>query len=80
MRQHLGSVGTRASACIESRYRAHNKDTDSSGTSISQTLTVANPKTNTLYMFIFESPESEWDAAWKTGKQIMDTVAIDDEI
>jgi hypothetical protein len=31
-------------------------------------------------MFIFESPESEWDAAWKIGEQIMDTLAIDDEI
>ena len=56
------------------------KDTDSSGTVVMQTLTVANPKTNTLYMFIFESPESEWDAGWRTGKQIMDTLAIDDQI
>jgi hypothetical protein len=43
-------------------------------------LTVANPKTNTLYLFIFESPVSEWDNAWKLGKQIMDDLAIDDEI
>jgi hypothetical protein len=56
------------------------KDTDSSGTIVMQTLTVANPKTNALYLFIFESPEPEWDAAWKTGKQIMDMLAIDDEI
>jgi len=56
------------------------KDTDPSGTAISQTLAVANPKTNTLYLFIFESPESEWDTAWKIGKQIMDMLAIDDEI
>ena len=56
------------------------KDTDSSGTTVMQTLTVANPKTNTLYLFIFESPESDWDAAWKTGKQIMDKLAIDDAI
>jgi hypothetical protein len=56
------------------------KDTDPAGTSIVHTLAVANPKTNTLYLFIFESPESDWEAAWKTGKQIMDTLAIDDEI
>jgi hypothetical protein len=56
------------------------RDTDPSGTSVVHTLTVANPKTNTLYLFVFESPESDWDAAWKTGKQIMDTLAIDDEI
>jgi hypothetical protein len=52
------------------------KDTDS----VVHNLTVANPKTNTLYLFIFESPVSEWDNAWKLGKQIMDNLAIDDEI
>jgi hypothetical protein len=52
------------------------KDTDASGTSVVHTLTVANPKTNTLYLFIFESPESDWEAAWKTGKQIMNALAI----
>jgi hypothetical protein len=56
------------------------KDTDSTGTAVSQVLMVANPKTNTLYLFIFESPESDWDSAWKIGKQIMDTLAIDDDI
>jgi hypothetical protein len=56
------------------------KDTDSSGTTVTQTLMVANPKTNTLYLLIFESPESSWDSAWKIGKQIMDTLAIDDAI
>jgi hypothetical protein len=56
------------------------RDTDPSGTTVSQTLMVANPKTNTLYLLIFESPQASWDAAWKTGNQIMDTLAIDDEI
>jgi hypothetical protein len=56
------------------------KDTDSSGTIVSQMLMVANPQTNTLYLFIFESPESEWNSAWKIGKQIMDALAIDDDI
>jgi hypothetical protein len=41
---------------------------------------VANPKTNTLYLIIFESPEAEWDMAWKAGQKIMDTLALDDEI
>jgi hypothetical protein len=54
------------------------KDSDANGTTLMQTLAVANPKTNTLYLFMFESPESNWDAAWKTGKQIMDTLALDD--
>lgn len=56
------------------------KDTDPTSTSVVYTLTVANPKTNTLYLFIFESPERDWNAAWKTGKQILHTLAIDDEI
>jgi hypothetical protein len=56
------------------------KDTDATGTTVMSALTVANPKTNTLYLFIFESPESDWDAAWKLGKPIMDTLAIDDDI
>lgn len=56
------------------------KDTDSSGTTVMHTLAVANPKTNTLYLFIFESPESDWDAAWKIGKQIVDMLALDDNI
>jgi hypothetical protein len=56
------------------------RDTDPSGTTVVQTLMVANPKTNTLYLLIFESPKSNWDSAWKTGKQIMDALALDDEI
>jgi len=56
------------------------KDTDATGTIIMHALTVANPKTNTLYYFTFESPESDSDAAWKIGKQIMDVLALDDEI
>jgi hypothetical protein len=55
-------------------------DTDASGTIRMHALTVANPKTNTLYLFIFESPLANWDAAWKLGQQIMDALAIDDEI
>lgn len=55
------------------------KDTDPSGSTIVQTVMVANPKTNTLYLFIFESPEASWDSAWKIGKQILDSLAIDDE-
>lgn len=56
------------------------KDTDATGTIMMHALTVANPKTNTLYLFIFESPVATWDAAWKLGQQIMDTLAIDDEM
>jgi hypothetical protein len=56
------------------------KDTAETGSFMTHTLMVANPKTNTLYLLIFESPESDWDVAWKTGEKIMDALAIDDEM
>jgi hypothetical protein len=56
------------------------RDTDAGGTTVLQTLMVANPKTNTLYLFIFESTQANWDSAWKTGKTIIDSLIIDDEI
>jgi len=56
------------------------KDTDASGTIVMHALNVANPQTNALYVFTFESPASNWDAAWKIGQQIMDTLALDDDI
>lgn len=55
-------------------------DTDASGTTEMRALTIANPKTNTLYLFIFESPVDTWESAWKLGQQIMDMLALDDEI
>lgn len=56
------------------------RDTDANGTIVLQTLMVANPKTNTLYLFVFESPETSWESAWKIGKQIVDMLVIDDEV
>jgi hypothetical protein len=55
-------------------------DTDASGTIMMRALTIANPKTNTLYLFIFESPIDNRDEAWKLGKQIIDNLAIDDDV
>jgi tetratricopeptide (TPR) repeat protein len=56
------------------------KRPDPNGTyTIVHAQAVANPKNNRVYMFIFESPEPIWDSAWKTGKQIMDTLAIYDK-
>jgi hypothetical protein len=40
----------------------------------------AYPKTSTLFLFIFASPEAEWNTAWTTGTTIMDALAIDHEI
>jgi hypothetical protein len=56
------------------------KDTDSSGTVVMHALAVANTKTDTLYLLIFESPAPDWDTSWKIGKEMMDAVKFDDGI
>lgn len=43
-------------------------------------LLMANDRTGTLHMFVFEAPTAEWDAAWKTGESIMSKLGIDDQI
>jgi hypothetical protein len=58
------------------RYAA----SDAEGSVTIHELMVANPKTNTLYLFLFESPTSEWSSAWKIGEKIIDMLAIDDDI
>ena len=55
------------------------RDTDSSGTTAMQAVTIANEKTNTLYLFIFESPLSDWETAYKIGKVLMDNLVLDDQ-
>lgn len=76
--QHNVKTWNRAAGPFQ-EFGCELKDTDASGTIVMHALTVANPKTNTLYLFIFESPVTSWDAAWKVGQQIMDTLAIDDD-
>lgn len=49
-------------------------------TTTMHTLMVGNPKTNTLYLFIFEAPTAEWPEACRSGQQIMRLLLIDDEI
>ena len=56
------------------------KDTDATGTIVMREIAMANEKTNTLYLFIFESPESEWPAASKIGEKMLDQLVLDDEI
>ncbi len=45
-----------------------------------QFLVLANTATNTLYIIQFESPEKEWQEAWKMGKVIMEKLALDDDV
>jgi hypothetical protein len=56
------------------------RDTDASGTVVMHALAVANTKTDTLYLLIFESPAGDWDTSWKIGKEMMDAVKFDDGI
>ena len=56
------------------------RDTDAGGTVVMHALAVANTKTDTLYLFIFESPEAEWTSSWKIGKEIMDRFTFDNGI
>lgn len=43
-------------------------------------LLVANDKTGTLYLYVFEAPTSTWEEAWKTGNVILKMLLLDDEI
>lgn len=56
------------------------RDTNSSGTVVMHALAVANTKTDTLYLLIFESPAAQWDASWRIGKAMMDAVKFDDGV
>lgn len=49
-------------------------------TTTMHTLVIGNPKTNTLYFFIFEAPTAEWPEAWRSGQEIMRLLLINDEI
>jgi hypothetical protein len=50
------------------------------GVAVMHLLMVANPKTNTLYYFMFEAPRDEWNEAWKLGEQVVKLLYLDDEI
>ncbi len=41
-------------------------------------LGLAQAETGTVYLIQFESPEEEWDAAWKTGVAMLDHFVLDD--
>ena len=43
-------------------------------------LLVANDKTGTLWLFIFEAPEKDWAKAWKTGEKMMKALMIEGNI
>lgn len=53
---------------------------DQKGPLILHHLFVVNPKTGTLYFYLFEAPKNEWSVAWKSGEKMMKLLLIDDEI
>lgn len=42
-------------------------------------LAMGNDNTGTFYSIVFESPEAEWDEAWKIGRPIIDDLALESE-
>ncbi len=56
------------------------KTKDAKGSLIMHQLFVINPKTGTLYFYIFEAPEDQWNTAWLSGEKMMKLLLIDDEI
>lgn len=45
--------------------------------SVTHFFLIADDKNDKLYLFFFESPEKEWDEAWKLGEQMMKKLYID---
>ncbi|MBI4391999.1 MAG: hypothetical protein HY575_08930 [candidate division NC10 bacterium] len=43
-------------------------------------LAIANTRTDTLYLVLFEGPEASWQLAWEKGRVILEAFALDDEI
>lgn len=46
------------------------------GDFIAFNLVVANNKTGTLYMIVFEAPADQWDQAWKIGQPIIENLTF----
>jgi hypothetical protein len=42
-------------------------------------LAIGNARTNTLYLLLFESPESRWKQAWEKGEKMLKLLMLDDE-
>lgn len=60
-------------------YGAHVHVTADPPAFTEEVLAIGNDKTGTLYILIFESPDSSWDEAWKIGQVILDRFLLDDE-
>lgn len=52
---------------------------EQTGRTVQYAIALGNDTTGTLYMITFESPEAEWDEAWKTGVVIMNNLGLDEK-
>lgn len=50
------------------------------GNAIIHTLVLGNTRTQTLYLLIFESPESSWEEAWKLGQVMLERYVFDEGV
>ncbi len=53
--------------------------TTKDGVTTMHQLMIANPKTNSAYLIIFESPAAEWSQSWTVGNEIIRRLYLDDE-
>lgn len=56
------------------RYRVAN---GAAGPKIIQQWAIANGKTDTFYLLLFESPEKDWTQAWKLGAEMIRQIRLD---
>jgi hypothetical protein len=39
---------------------------------------IVNTKTKTMFLLVFESPESQWEEAWAKGANVMELLSLDE--
>ena len=61
------------------KFRYVDAPTGKESTTVHQVL-IANDKTGTLFMAIFEAPTKNWVEAWKIGEVMLKKMLLDDEI
>jgi hypothetical protein len=72
------------SAAVEGRFHKHTvrfrESLPEGEVRLVYQLTLANAKTDTLYLLTFESPEKDWPAAWLLGDVMVKELVLDSGI
>jgi hypothetical protein len=42
-------------------------------------MATGNDRTGTVFLVTFESPEAEWDEAWKIGQALLKSLTFDEK-